>query len=275
MKIARQLHSSATGRGVRRREFLQGAAALGAVATLGPVWLTGCSDDSSDSNLAVLHQEREQHTLHFDLSEFPPDGVYALRVIRSATPQVALQRHTAATRQGFAQQNALLVRLASKRLTHYCEVVDLPADAPQHLMLFELSPAGNTPPIPLRSHLHIPSRALRRHAEQLRASGETAAIHTRHSKMLHFGLGAEVTDDPDWMTELNNISTPLDATLMVVYHHPSILNLDEDPAATGTTRCSVCRAAPGGWDLSVALDYPPGATLHGVHFDSSRLAGAP
>src|SRR5262245_19551930 len=148
MKTLRKQHRPATGRSVRRREFLQGAVALGAVATLGPVWLTGCTDDtpdSNDDNLAIPPQEREQRTLHFDLSEFPADGVYMLRVIRSATPQVTLQRHTAATRQRFAQQNALLARLAPNRLTHFCEVVNLPADAPQHLMVFELSPAGNTP----------------------------------------------------------------------------------------------------------------------------------
>src|SRR5262245_39081053 len=93
MSTLRRQHSTGTGRGVRRREFMQGAAALGTVATIGSLWFTGCSDGASSNRVAVPHQERAQHTLHFDLAEFSPDGIYVLHVIRSATPRVPLQRH--------------------------------------------------------------------------------------------------------------------------------------------------------------------------------------
>lgn len=217
-------------KGIGRRKFLQGAGAASA-ALIGSSLLSACGEGDLDGTPAP-REGRELRTLHFDLSAYDASETYFLRVLRSPSDRRELKRHSDATRARLARQNPLVGRVPT--LTHYIEDVDLPARAPQHVMILSPSHRANGAPGLVLSHIHVPSGSLRKHAEALHASGKLATLHTRHAKLKTWGVGPDVTADLDLLRYTNDILTPLDAAESIVFQDPSVMNLDPDLAAIAT-----------------------------------------
>lgn len=218
-------------KGIGRRNFLKGAGAAGA-ALISSSLLSACGETGDSAPPAG--PGRELRTLHFDLSAYEREETYFLRVLRSRSNRRELRPHTDATRAQFARHNPLLAVIAPEHLTHYLQDVDLPARAPQHIMVMSAPHRTNGPAGLVLSHIHVPAASLRKHAAALHADGRLATLHLRHAKLKEWGVGADATADLDVLQSANDILTPLDAAQSIIFQDPSVMNLDPDLAAIAT-----------------------------------------
>ncbi len=247
---------STQGKGIGRRKFLQGAGAAGA-ALVASSWLSACGDDGDNGAAPAPKPGRELRTLHFDLSGFDATETYFLRVLRSPSNRRELRPHTDSTRARLARQNPLVGKIAKERLTHYLEDIDLPSNAPQHIMVMTKPRTANGAPGLVLSHIHVPAASLRKHAEFLLATGALGTLHTRHAKLKTFGVGAELVTDPNVLQYTTDILTPLDAAESIIFQDPSVMNLDPDLAAIAT---SIIETSPLLNDLAVTISSQGPAT---------------
>lgn len=209
-----------------RRTFLAGSALAGTSIAL-PGWLTGCG--LLPSSITDFGQ-REQRTIHFDLSHVDATRTYTLTALRSASNGARLKVHTSESRARFRNDNALLRQIADKHLTHYVEDVDFPADALQHYWV--MTDGDDGVPALVTSHLHVPRQAYTSLVAAKKAAAAAGQIKrvvdpTTNTKLQYLKVSRlTMAETATTLSTLNSIATPLDAARTVVFHHPEIMNLD-------------------------------------------------
>ena len=235
--MARRTQRSNRRRGLSRREFLAGSAAAGVALGL-PGWLAGCGDDGDHTPGATLTPTatptptarlRENRTLHFDLS-FAAVTEPRLRVLLSADDGMPLSPHTDETRARLRAENPLLRGVADKRLTHFAEDVDLPADALQHFWITGREAMTGESAL-LGLQIHVPRAVRRTLAAHARLTGRPR-VHT--AKVRAYGLGAvaDALTLEDLAPTLDEFVTPWDTAAALVFHHHEIMNLNAEQGST-------------------------------------------
>lgn len=266
-------------RGISRRTFIKGAAAAGAALTL-PPWMGGCvSDNNGASSPPGPADPRELRTLHFDLSAYSSEEIYALSALRSPSDGRALQVHTPQTRSRFKAQSAFLATVPDANLTHYLENVDLPAEALQHVFIRNTTKALTTTDYAIAlSFIHIPTSALASLNGQ-NSQGNGPSLLRNYAKLRAYGVVEVSTlqtleaNSFETLLAMADFVSPLDTATAVAFHHPEMVNLNPSLGARVTQHiqttpdvASLAQAiavqgpgsvTPGGWMTMVLV---PGYT---------------
>lgn len=188
---------------IRRRTFLKGSLAAGAMLGLGPGLLKGCGTGDGG------HAGTERRELHFDLSHIDGAEHHAL-VLHVAGARYALEPHTTATRERCKAASPTLREVPDARLTHHVGGVTLPSAALQLGHVTGTDARTGERDILCATALHLPTASL--------IPGPEAPSTT-----------PQLGDDP--LVDLDSFVTPYDAARTFLFHHPDLMNLDPSVAA--------------------------------------------
>jgi hypothetical protein len=167
----------------------------------------------------------ERRTLHLDLSHTRRGAEHTLHL---GGRRYTLKPHTEATRAFYRGQRAILALVPDERLTHYLEDIEFPADAVQSFYITH--PDGRPDALPRLSlmAIHLPQQTLHRLTSTVDQPG---ALYASKARRLGLGLGA-AGPGPVQSKDLADYLNMSDAAKDIVFHHPELISLGPDRAAT-------------------------------------------
>jgi hypothetical protein len=170
-------------------------------------------------------RQLETRTLHFDLSHARAGAEHTLHL---GVRRYALKPHTDATRTQFRAQRRMLSHIPDPRLTHYLEDIEFPADAVQSFYITHPHERpGGLPRLSLMA-IHVPQPALGRLTMTVHEPG---ALYASKARRLGLSLTAA---GPTQATpqDLADYVDMTEAAKNIVFHHPELISLGPDKAAT-------------------------------------------
>lgn len=174
----------------------------------------------------------EKVTLHFDLNHCAPDREFSLGALGL---KYALTRHTSETFSRHSQANkalALIPEAQRRRVTHFVEEVELPADAVGiHLVTYPNTDPNSIPELAL-AFIHIPIAARRRHFRQKR-KGSGRKPHA--TSLTHFGISLDSHSPEEAAAvrlDATQVVTPFSAAEAIIFNHPDLLTTRANVAST-------------------------------------------
>jgi hypothetical protein len=177
-----------------------------------------------DPTSQKAHAMYETSTLHFGLGHLAPDQPFTLHVGSRSYP---LTPHTRQSLALARRSNAALAVLPDRCVSHFAGPVRVPAGP----ALLRVTAPRRLPGEPLErlvlTAIHLPRRHRIAGLARRRAAGRTPS-----GAKLAF-LGA--TDMPPAdkvIIDLGDLGTAFDAAMSLVFHHPELLSLMNEPAET-------------------------------------------
>jgi hypothetical protein len=166
----------------------------------------------------------ETATLHFGLGHLAPDQPFTLRV---GSRSYALAQHTRQTLAQVRRSNAALAVLPDRAVTHFTGPVQVPG-GPTLLRVTapRLRPEEVLDRLVLTA-IYLP----RRHRIAGLARRRTAGRAPSTAKLLFLG-GSDMPPADKVIIDLGDLGTAFDAAKSIVFHHPELLTLMNDPADT-------------------------------------------
>lgn len=164
----------------------------------------------------------ETATLHFGLGHLAPDQPFTLRV---GSGRYALTPHTPHTLAQARRSNAALAVLPDRCVTHFTGPVQVPGGpALLRVTAPRLRPEEALDRLVLTA-IHLPRRHRVAGLARRRAAGRAPS-----TAKLAF-LGGSAMPPPDKVIiDLGDLGTAFDAAKSLVFHHPELLSLMNDPA---------------------------------------------
>ena len=167
----------------------------------------------------------EKRTLHFDLSHTRSGAEHTLHL---GARRHLLKPHTDATRQQHRASRRLLAHIPDERLTHYLEDIDFPTNAVQSFYITHPhEKAGGLPRLSLMA-IHLPQQSLHRLTLAVHQPG---ALYARKAARLGLSAGP-AGPSPAESKDLADYIDMTEAAKLIVFHHPELISLGPDAAAT-------------------------------------------
>lgn len=166
----------------------------------------------------------ETAALHFSLGHLAPDQAFTLRV---GSRSYALTPHTPRTLAQARRTNAALAALPDGSVSHFSGPVRVPGGP----ALLRVTAPRLRPEEPLDrlvlTSIHLPRRHRVAGLARRRAAGRAPST----AKLAFLGASAMPPADKV-IIDLGDLGTAFDAAKSLVFHHPELLSLQNDPADT-------------------------------------------
>ena len=170
----------------------------------------------------------ETAMLHFDLSHLSPDQPFTLH---AGSGRYDLTPHTRQTLARSRRDNAALALVPDKRVTHFAGPVRLPGDAV--VLLLVTAPKRN--PDDLLDRLVLTAVHLPRSHRMAALAQQRQRLQGRPLPLPPKLQALGVTDIPcpaeDYVLDLHDMKTALDAAESLLFHHAELLTTSPGPAA--------------------------------------------
>ena len=200
--------------------------------------------------------DENRQSFHFNLSHIRHQNELTLHL---CSKSYRLNAHGRETRRKHRQLNPLLRLIPDQQLTHYVEAVPVPADAVALMQVTSRRDLeGEMIDALALMSIYVPQgcwQALRRQKIGLR-DGASPRIH---QKLARYGvtseqflaeLGDDGFDDPEYPAQIDTFKDATDASVALLFHHPSLLSLKPSTAQFLISEC-----------IQPALDSSPGLPI--------------